>query len=111
MLCSPFIPLSSTSSLPLPKSVSLFSMSAWIRPFMEMCPAVLADFIVSDSFGTLWTVARQASLLMGFFKQEYWSELPHPPPEDLPDPEIKPASPVSYTEGRFFSTEPLGKPF
>ena len=32
---------------------------------------------------------------MGFFRQEYWSGLPFPPPGDLPDPGIKPASPVA----------------
>ena len=37
-------------------------------------------------FSTLWTVAQQASLSMGFFRQEYWSGLPFPPPGDLPDP-------------------------
>ena len=31
-------------------------------------------------------VARQAPLSMGFFRQEYWSELPRPPPEVLPEP-------------------------
>ena len=31
---------------------------------------------------------------MGFFRQEYWSGLLFPPPEDLPDPGIKPASPA-----------------
>ena len=40
-------------------------------------------------FATPWTVARQASLSMGFSKQEYWSGLPFPSPEDLPDSEIK----------------------
>ena len=34
---------------------------------------------------TLWTVAHQAPLSMGFYRQEYWSGLPFPPPEDLPD--------------------------
>ena len=34
--------------------------------------------------------ARQAPLSMGFFRQEYWSGLPYPPPEDLPNPEIEP---------------------
>ena len=38
-------------------------------------------------FATLWTVACQASLSMGFSKQEYWSGLP--PPGDLPDPGIE----------------------
>ena len=36
----------------------------------------------------LWTVACQASLSMGFSRQEYWSGLPFPPPRDLPDPGI-----------------------
>ena len=34
---------------------------------------------------TLWTVAHQASLSMGFFRQEYWSGLPCPPTGDLAD--------------------------
>ena len=42
-----------------------------------------------------WTVALQASLSMEFFRQEYWSELPFPPPGYLPNPRIKPASPMS----------------
>ena len=41
---------------------------------------------------TLWTVAHQAPLSMGFSRQEYWSGLPCPPPGDLPNPEIKPGS-------------------
>ena len=34
-------------------------------------------------FATSWTVAHQAPLTMGFSRQEYWSWLPCPPPEDL----------------------------
>ena len=45
-------------------------------------------------FVTPWTVAHQALLSMGFSGQEYWSGLPFPSPEDLPDPRIKPGSPV-----------------
>ena len=45
---------------------------------------------------------------MGFPRQEYWSGLPFPSPGDLPDPGIKPVSPVGA--GRFFTTEPPGKP-
>ena len=41
---------------------------------------------------TLWTVALQAPLSMGFSRQEYWSGLPFPSPEDLSDPGIKPGS-------------------
>ena len=46
-------------------------------------------------FVTLWTIAYQASLSMGFSGQEYWSGLPFPVPGSLPHPGIEPASPVS----------------
>ena len=46
-------------------------------------------------FATAWTVACQASLSMGFSRQEYWSGLPFPSPGDPPDLEIKPMSPTS----------------
>ena len=39
---------------------------------------------------TLWTVAHQVPLSMGFSRQGYWSRLPCPPPEGLPNPGIKP---------------------
>ena len=44
-------------------------------------------------FVTLRTVAPQAPLSMGFSKKEYWSGLPCPPPGDLPNPGVEPASP------------------
>ena len=47
-------------------------------------------------FVTLWTVAHQAPLSMGFSRQEYWNGLPFPPPRDLPHPGIEPASPVFF---------------
>ena len=57
-------------------------------------------------------LAHQASLSMGFSRQEYWSGLPFPPAGNLPDPGIKPISPVSSAlVGRFFTTVPSGKPF
>ena len=43
---------------------------------------------------TPWTVAHQFSLFMGFSRQEYWSGLPFPSPEGLPDPGIEPGSPA-----------------
>ena len=65
---------------------------------------------MSDSFVTPWTVAHQASLFMGFPKQEYWSGLPFPSPGDLPDPGTKPMSLRSPAlTGRFFTPEPPGK--
>jgi len=55
-----------------------------------------------------WTVAHQTPLFMEFFKQEHWKGLPFPPPGDPPDPGIKLVSPA--LAGRFFTTEPPGKP-
>ena len=46
------------------------------------------------TLGIPWTVACQTPLSMGFFRQEYWSGLPFPSPEDLPNPGIKPRSPT-----------------
>ena len=66
--------------------------------------------VMSDS-AISWTVAHQAPLSMGLSWQEYWSGLPVPPPRDLPDPGIKPVSPVSLAlASRFFTIEPLEKP-
>ena len=45
--------------------------------------------VMSNSV-TRQSVALQAPLSMGFSQQEYWSGLPRPPPEDLPDPGIEP---------------------
>ena len=47
-------------------------------------------------FVTPWTIAHQAPLSMGFFRQEYWSRLPSfPSPGDLPDLGMEPTSPRS----------------
>ena len=43
-------------------------------------------------FATPWTVAHQASLSMGFPREEYWSGFPFPSPGNLSDPGIKPVS-------------------
>ena len=42
-----------------------------------------------------WTVGHRAFLPMGFSRQEYWSGWPFPSTEDLSDPGIEPACPVS----------------
>ena len=54
---------------------------------------MLSHLVVSAS-ATPWTVAGQAPLSVGFSRQEHWSGLPFPPPGDLPDPGIEPASPA-----------------
>ena len=48
------------------------------------------------------------SSAMGLSRQEYWSGLPFPPPGDLPNSQIGPVS--AALAGRFFTTEPSGKP-
>ena len=58
-----------------------------------MC--VLSCFSCIQLFVTPWTVACQALLSMGFSRQEYWSGLPFPSSEDLPDPRIEPRSLMS----------------
>ena len=45
-------------------------------------------------FAIPWTIVYQASLSMGFSRQEYWSGLPFPSPGDLPNPGIEPGSPT-----------------
>ena len=56
-------------------------------------------------FAALQTGAHQAPLSMGFSRQEDWSGLPCPPPGDLPDPGIEPASLTSPAlAGGFLTT-------
>ena len=66
--------------------------------------------VISNSCNP-WAVACQAPLSRGFSRQEHWSGLPLPTSGDLPDSGVEPMSPVSPAlAGRFFTTEPLGKP-
>ena len=57
--------------------------------------AVLSLFSCVRLFETLWTVACQAPLSMGFCRQEYWSGLPSPPPGNFPTEGYKSASPAA----------------
>ena len=57
------------------------------------------------------TVAHQVPLSIRYSRQEYCSGLPFPSPWDLSDSGLEPTSPVSPAlAGRFFTTDPLGKP-
>ena len=59
----------------------------------------------------LWTVALQAPQSIGFLRQKYWCGLPLSPPGDLLNPGIELESPESPAlAGRFFTTEPSGRP-
>ena len=80
--------------------------------FLLQCMEVKTESEAVHSCPTLttsWTAAHQAPLSMGFSRQQYWSELPFPPPGDLPNSGIKPVSPA--LAGRFFPPEPPGKPY
>ena len=58
-----------------------------------------------------WTIAHEAPLSMGFSSQEYWNRLPFPTSGDLSHPGTEPKSPMAPAlAGRFFTTEPSGKP-
>ena len=68
---------------------------------------VLSRFSCVQLCETLWMIACQAPLSIGFSRQEYWSGLPCPPPGDLPNPRIKRASltsPVGELAGEFLTT-------
>ena len=49
-----------------------------------------------QTLATPWTVTCQASLSMGFSREEYWNGLPFPSPKDLPDPGIELGSPAFH---------------
>ena len=75
------------------------------RYTMCVCVCSLSCFSHVQLGGTLWTVALQNPLSMGFSMKEYWSELPCSSREDLPDPGIEPTSLTSPAwAGRFFTT-------
>ena len=70
--------------------LGFLSVSKRIKKWTELC--MLSRFSHVRLSVTLWTVACQAPLSMGFSRQESWSGLPRPSPGDLPDWGIEPAS-------------------
>ena len=89
-------------------SVSLEGKAkAWVWPRL-----VWAGSVMSNSFATLWTVAHQAPLSVGYSGQEYWSGLSFPTPGNLPGPGIELASPVfPPLAGEFFTSTLPRKPW
>ena len=77
-----------------------------IEPMSLVSPALAGRFFTTAPPGKMsvtqscptvcdpWTVAHQDPLSMQLFRQEYWSGLPFPSPEDIPDPEVEPTSPA-----------------
>ena len=70
------------------------TLTTWSYSFSFVCVCV-HSFNHVQLFATLWTVALQASLSIGFPRQEYWNGLPCLPPGDICDPGIEPLFPVS----------------
>ena len=56
---------------------------------ITICARMLSCYSRVRLFATPWTVACQDPLSIGFSRQEYWSGLPFPPPQDLPNPRIE----------------------
>ena len=100
--CCPFD--KDNSILFLEKSKLLSSSYLKIYFFKKYIFAcLLSRFSHARLFATLWTVACQTPLSMGFSGQENWKRLPCPPPGDLIDPGIKPVSVLSVLAAGFFT--------
>ena len=80
--------------------------------FTPVCACVHAQLhSCVRPFATLWTVAHQIPVSMGFPRQEYWTGLPFPSPSDLPNPGMELTSPESPALAHtFFTTMLPGKP-
>ena len=76
------------------------------------CACVCTESLLSClTLVTIWTVSCQVLLPMWFSRQEYWSGVPRPPPGDLPDSGIEPASHTSCTGRRvLYHNHHLGSP-
>ena len=83
----------------------------WSFGKLIICAYWAQSLSLVQHFATIWTVAHQALLSMGFPRQEYWIGLPFPSPGDLPDPGIKPESSVFPAfQPHSLPSESLGKP-
>ena len=77
------------------EDISFVSVLCWAQSCLTLCDPM--DY-----------KAHQSPPSMGFFRQDYWSGLPFPPPGDLPGPGTEPMSPALQVES--FLTEPSEKP-
>ena len=86
----------------LGKFSAIITSNIFSGPFFLSSPSVLCVCFVTQLcqlFVTSWTVAHQSPLSMGFYRQEYWSGAPCPPPGDLP---LRDRTQVSRIAGGFF---------
>ena len=89
-------------------NIQYFNWCVCVCTRTHACVCTLAQFLSRVwLFWTPWTVAHQASLSMGFFRQGYWSMLPFSLPRGLPTQGL---NPCLCTAGVSFTSEPLGKP-
>ena len=84
-----------------------YSMAYWDMLLLFSYWVMSDSFVIPPSFPP-WIAAHQAPLSIGFPRQGNWSGLPVPSPGDLPDPGIKPRSPVLQVDS--LPSEPPGKP-
>ena len=91
----PIVPFSKGSRMRISSSDSLFR---------NVCACSVTKSCLTLCNPVDWI--HQAPLSVGFPRQEYWSGLPFPPPRDIPDPGIKPASPA-FQEGSFLTSNML----
>ena len=84
------------------KFALITAVSVCVRAHIKLCSSCLTLCDPVDC-------SLPASSVHGILQQEYRSVLPCPPPGDPPKPGIEPVSPA--LAGRFFTTEPLGKPY
>ena len=109
-------PSDSAESITLYQSKKLLKFTSWCKPLPLLClPLPLCVLIIISikwlefvTGGERLMIYSQAPLSMGFSRQKYWSGLPCPPPEDLPNPGIEPMS-LHWQTGSL-SLAPPGKP-
>ena len=86
-------------------SVSMYFGNVFCERDTTMCMKVKVKSLSCVwLFVTPWTIACQAPLSMRFYRQEYWSALPCPPPGDSSQPRDQ--TQVSCTAGDSLPSEP-----
>ena len=83
-----------TVPLLLLQGISSNTLNSRFRTYLH---SAKSHFIHVWLFASLWTIALQAPLSMGFARQEYWSGLPCPPPGESSHPRARTC--VSYVSG------------
>ena len=100
------LPLTSDSQSMAPRPAA----SGLVCPGNLECCAVLSHSVVSNSLQPYGLYPTWLLCLWGFSRQEYWSGLPCPPPEGLPNPGIKPRSPALWVDSLPWATGEAQEP-